>query len=150
MAKTLRIRTATGWTTKPAADIPANRLTAGEVDDNFLALEADLAAMKTAFSLGTTLTGAVTMTATNGAVQYGTVTGAVTWTFAGAAAAGTITAVTMELTNGGSAAQTWPASVKWDGGVAPTLTAAGLDILEFYTRDGGTTWRGFLAAKDSK
>lgn len=39
MAKTLRVRTADGWTTKPAADLPENRLTAEEVDDNFLALE---------------------------------------------------------------------------------------------------------------
>ena len=103
-----------------------------------------------AFSLGAALTGAVTMNADNGAVQYGTVTGAVTWTFSGAAASGTITAFTLELTNGGAFAQVWPASVKWDGGLAPTLTAAGLDILEFYTRDAGVTWRGFLSAKDSK
>jgi hypothetical protein len=37
--------------------------------------------------------------------------------------------------------------VLWDGGVAPTLTAAGLDILIFYTHDGGTSWRGFVAAQ---
>lgn len=40
MTKHLRVRTRTGWTTKPAPDLPENRLTAGEVDDNFLALEA--------------------------------------------------------------------------------------------------------------
>ena len=77
-------------------------------------------------------------------------TGGTTWAFSGAASAGTISDFTLELTNGGSQTQTWPAAVKWDGGTAPTLTAAGLDILTFYTRDGGTTWRGFLAAKDSK
>lgn len=43
MAKTLRIRTKDGWDTKPAADLPENRLLAEEVDDNFLALEADIA-----------------------------------------------------------------------------------------------------------
>lgn len=77
-------------------------------------------------------------------------TGATTWSFTNAAAAGTVRAFDIELTNGGSQTQTWPVSVKWDGGVAPTLTAAGVDILTFYTRDGGTTWRGFLAAADSK
>ena len=77
-------------------------------------------------------------------------TGVTTWAFSGAAASGKVSAFTLELTNGGSQTQTWPASVKWDGGTAPTLTAAGLDILTFYTRDGGTTWRGFLAAADSK
>jgi len=39
MSKTLRVRTRAGWTTKPVEDLPENRLTAGEVDDNFLALE---------------------------------------------------------------------------------------------------------------
>lgn len=38
MSKTLRVRTRTGWTTKPAPDLPENRLTAGEVDDTLLAV----------------------------------------------------------------------------------------------------------------
>ena len=42
MSKTLRVRTRTGWTTKPAPDLDENRLTAEEIDDNFLAME-DLA-----------------------------------------------------------------------------------------------------------
>jgi len=45
---------------------------------------------------------------------------------------------------------TWWAGVKWAGGTAPTLTAAGVDILGFYTRDGGATWRGTMMSKDSK
>ena len=45
---------------------------------------------------------------------------------------------------------TWPASVDWAGGVAPTLTTAGVDILEFITVDGGTTWHGMVASLDSK
>ncbi len=41
----------------------------------------------------------------------------------------------------------WPASVKWAGGTAPTLTttASALDILVFESLDGGTTWYGSLA-----
>ena len=42
MAKTLRVRTRSGWVTKPAPDIPENRLTSEEVDDNFLAIETAL------------------------------------------------------------------------------------------------------------
>lgn len=49
------------------------------------------------------------------------------------------------LTNGGSAAITWPTSVKWTDGVAPTLTSSGVDVLTFMTPDGGTTWYGTLA-----
>ena len=41
MAKTLRVLTRAGWTTKPVADTPANRLTAEEVDANFMAVESE-------------------------------------------------------------------------------------------------------------
>ncbi len=92
----------------------------------------------------------ITLAGATGAYYATAATGGTAWAFSGAASAGTISDFTLELTNGGSQTQTWPAAVKWDGGTAPTLTAAGLDILAFYTRDGGTTWRGFLAAKDSK
>jgi hypothetical protein len=40
MAKTLRIREAAGWVTKEPEDLLENRLTAEEIDDNFLALDA--------------------------------------------------------------------------------------------------------------
>lgn len=79
-----------------------------------------------------------------------TITAATTWTFTNPPAAGTVSVKVLELTNGGAFSQTWPASVKWEGGVAPVLTVSGLDILTFYTRDGGTTYRGALRDKDSK
>lgn len=56
----------------------------------------------------------------------------------------------LEITNGGSAAVTWPASVKWGGGVAAVLTAAGVDILVFTTDDGGTTVRAGIFSTDNK
>jgi len=39
---------------------------------------------------------------------------------------------------------TWPASVKWPGGSAPTLsTGSGeIDFIDLWTDDGGTTWYG--------
>lgn len=45
----------------------------------------------------------------------------------------------------GSRTATWPASVKWSGGVAPTLTgtANAVDTFVFMTPDGGTTWYGY-------
>lgn len=44
----------------------------------------------------------------------------------------------------GSRAITWPASVDWAGGAAPTITSSSLgkDIYVFNTIDGGTTWYG--------
>ena len=78
-----------------------------------------------------------------------TATGALTWTFTNVPASRTFTVI-LELTNGGTGTQTWPAAVKWPGGTAPTLVASGVDVLGFITDDGGTTWRGVQLMKDSK
>ena len=56
----------------------------------------------------------------------------------------------LELTNGGAYAITWWSGIKWAGGLVPTLTASGVDILGFYSHDGGTTYRAVILAKDSK
>lgn len=78
-----------------------------------------------------------------------TASGALTWTFTNVPSSRAFTVI-LELTNGGTGTQTWPASVKWPGGTAPTLTASGVDVLGFITDDGGTTWRGVQLMKDSK
>tara|TARA_B100000424_G_scaffold164372_1_gene126105 strand:+ start:520 stop:1404 length:885 start_codon:yes stop_codon:yes gene_type:complete len=41
----------------------------------------------------------------------------------------------------------WPASVKWAGGTAPTLTptANAVDVFTFFTHDNGTNYYGFTA-----
>ena len=44
------------------------------------------------------------------------------------------------LTNGGTVADPWHASVKFAGGTTPTLTTSGIDILTFETIDAGTNW----------
>lgn len=79
-----------------------------------------------------------------------TISGATTLTVSNVVATGSANSFVLELTNAGSATITWFSGVKWAGGTAPTLTAAGVDILGFYTHDGGTTWRGMVLAKDSK
>lgn len=79
-----------------------------------------------------------------------TVAGATTFTFSNPPAAGLTASFILELTNGGSAVVTWPAGTRWEGGTTPTLTAAGMDVLGFYTRDGGVNWRGIFLSKDNK
>jgi hypothetical protein len=79
-----------------------------------------------------------------------TVAGVTTWTFSNPIASPAVTGFILELTNGGSAGISWPASVKWPGGTAPSLTAAGVDVLTFFTDDGGTTYRGVVSMLDSK
>jgi hypothetical protein len=75
---------------------------------------------------------------------------ACTFTFSNPPASGDFGTFVLELTNGGAFAITWPASVDWPGGTAPTLTASGKDQLVFTTRDAGTTWFGFVAGLDIK
>lgn len=78
-----------------------------------------------------------------------TISGATTFTVSNVPASGTVAAFILELTNPGTAV-TWWSGVKWVGGTQPTWTGTGVDVLAFYTVDGGTTWRGFAVGKDSK
>ena len=73
-----------------------------------------------------------------------------TFTFGNAAGTGPLERFTLALTNGGSQTVNWPSSVDWPGGVTPTLTAAGVDLLVFRTWDGGTIWHGIAISLDSK
>jgi hypothetical protein len=91
------------------------------------------------------VTGATSIDLTDGNSVTATVTGAVTWTFSNPTASDEMCGFSLKLVNGGSAAQTWPASVDWPSATAPTLTASGTDVLVFFTVDGGTTWYGFVA-----
>jgi hypothetical protein len=67
-----------------------------------------------------------------------------------ALSSGTANSFILELANAGAYVITWFSGVKWAGGTAPTLTTDGVDILGFYSHDGGATWRGMVLAKDSK
>jgi len=73
-----------------------------------------------------------------------TLSGAQTLTVSNIATSGSVSAFVLEVTNGGSAALTFFSGVTWAAATAPTLTAAGVDNLAFFTTDGGTTWRGFV------
>lgn len=82
--------------------------------------------------------------------QYFTLTvgGALTPSFTNVPAGTFAMGVIFRLTNGGAFAITWPGSVKWVSGAAPTLTAAGIDLIGFITDDNGATWRGLVLGKD--
>lgn len=79
-----------------------------------------------------------------------TISGTTTLTVSNVPASGTAASFILDLTNGGSATINWWTGVKWAGGTAPTLTAAGRDVLGFFTHDGGTTWTGLLLGRDVK
>ena len=73
-----------------------------------------------------------------------TISTSTTFTVANVASSGTVSAFVLELTDGGSDTVTYFSGVTWAGGTAPTLTDPGVDVLAFFTSDGGTTWRGFV------
>ena len=104
---------------------------------------------ETVNAIGSTGGGTQDIDLTLGNVVSATVdTSETTFTFSNPSATGTACSFTLFLTNGGSQTVNWPASVDWAGATAPTLTAAGVDILTFTTIDGGTIWYGFAAGLD--
>ena len=75
----------------------------------------------------------------------------VTYTFSNPAASGYASSFTLKVTQDSSARTiTWPGSVDWAGGTAPTLsTGSGdVDVFVFMTVDGGTIYYGFTAGQD--
>ena len=87
-------------------------------------------------------TGAQTLDLSLGNVITATLTGDGTWTITNPAASGKASTVSIFLTNGGAFTITWAIVPKWVGGVAPSLTVAGIDLIMLTTLDGGTTWYG--------
>lgn len=86
--------------------------------------------------------GSRTIDLNSGRAVSAQVSGNTTFSFSNPLATGHEDIFTLRLTNGGSATTTWPSSVDWVAGTAPTLTSSGVDELVFKTIDGGTTWIG--------
>ena len=75
----------------------------------------------------------------------------VTYTFTNGGVAGTVRSFTLKIIQDSSARTiTWPASVDWAGGTAPTLSTGNndVDVFVFITYDGGSTYYGFTAGQD--
>jgi hypothetical protein len=89
-----------------------------------------------------TLSAATTLAASDGNIHTFTVGAAITLTLNANCLTGFCRTLTLVITNGGAYTVTWPASVKWAGGAAPTFSAAGVDVVTLLTVDGGTTWLG--------
>lgn len=95
------------------------------------------------------LTGTIGIDLANGNMHYGTLAGNTTFTFTGATNGSECEFVLSITQDSTPRTITWPASVKWAGGVAPTLStgSGAIDQFVFRTRDGGTTWYGALIGK---
>jgi len=77
--------------------------------------------------------------------------GNVTFTFSNPPASGKAGSFTLKwIQDSSDRTITWPASVDWAGGSAPSVTSgsAKVDVYTFTTFDAGTTWYGFQAGAD--
>lgn len=123
MAKTLRVRTRSGWVTKPAADTEANRLSAEEVDDNFLALEDEAGK-----GLGEVPASIVGATASNVTLDFTTSqifevepTADILISATGLSTTGRVVAF-LNLRNAGDQNVTFGTEFKWVDGAVPELS----------------------------
>ena len=105
---------------------------------------------ETVYAGGNTST-AVTLAETNGNVQTWTMTGNCTFTMPSGAGLQAGSSLTLILTQDGTGSRTGTfTAVKWKDATAPVLTTTattGIDIITFYTFNGGASpvWYGFLA-----
>lgn len=90
---------------------------------------------------------AYTIDLANGSVQYLTLTGNCTYTFPTPAAGKSFTLV-QKQDGTGSRTVTWPASVKWPAGTAPTITATASKADKFvFTAIDSSSWLGSVAGQ---
>jgi hypothetical protein len=84
------------------------------------------------------------------AVFMRTIGAETTFVFSGMLTKSPVASFILETTSTGAFTVTWPATVKWAGGIKPKLTSNGKDLFGFYTADKATSWRGITLAKDIK
>ncbi len=96
--------------------------------------------------------GSVTLNLENGNTFDITLTEATTFIFSNPPTSGKMGSFTLFLRQDGTGtwASTWPSSVAWTGGGAPTfsLGASQVDLVAFASIDGGTTWFGKAGGLD--
>ena len=75
-----------------------------------------------------------------------------TFTWSNPASSGYASVFSLQVTQDGTGGRTisWPASVDWASGTAPTLSSGAndVDVFVFFTVDGGTTYYGFTSGQD--
>jgi hypothetical protein len=103
------------------------------------------------FAAVTSTSNAVTVDCEAGNSFSHTLTENTTFTFSNPPASDTAYGFTLKVVQDSTARTiTWPGSVDWAGGEAPTISAGSgdVDVFVFYTHDGGTTWYGFTAGQE--
>ena len=125
-------------------------VTADANGDVLLSQELTAISYNETFVAVTSTANAATINCETGNSFSHTLTENTTFTFSNPPATGTSYGFALKIVQDAGASGftvTWPTSVDYAGATAPTLTAtaSAVDVLVFYTHDGGTTWYGFLA-----
>ena len=134
--------------------VVANTLTVGgsiQLGNNVIQ-NGQLRAYKEFVVANTATTGATTLDLSQSNVFRHVLTGNTTYTFSNPPSSGVLYSFTLvaQQDASGNRVITWPASAKYPGALQPpqTVTANGIDIWNFITYDGGSTYLGTLAGKD--
>ena len=104
------------------------------------------APLETAIDLGT----GTNIDLSAGTLFYKTMTVAATFTVSNVPTTGLVASFILEITNAGTYAPTFWANVRKSGGTAVAYTAAGTDVLGFYTHDGGANWSMVVLSKNMR
>jgi hypothetical protein len=111
-------------------------------DKDFIIKNALEVGKDTKVTLGTITSGTVDLSTGNYFAE--TLAANTTYTFSNA---GDVQAFQIEVTGASTYTITWPASVEWTAGVAPSSPASGeTDVYTFVTTDGGTSYIGLQTA----
>ena len=95
-----------------------------------------------------TPTSTITLDLANGSVQIITLGGNITYTFPTPVAGKSLTLI-QKQDGTGSRTVTWPASVKWPAGTAPTITSTASKADKFvFTAIDGSSWLGSVAGQN--
>lgn len=105
----------------------------------------DVDALAGGVTTDATVSGAYNLNIADGTGVYQfTVTGDVVFSFINPNPSGSLTSFRLYIIMSNDNAITWPSSVNWPSGVAPTMPSDGqTDSFTFETLDGGLNWYGY-------
>jgi len=142
------LKTDLGLTGTNSGDQPHTIVSAGAADSG------KLVGLNAAGILDTTVNKEMAATLVGASIDLSTgnlfsktITGSTAFSITGASPAGVVNTLILDLVNPGTNI-TWWGGIKWAGGVAPTLTVTGRDILGFFSYDGGASWVGLILSKN--
>lgn len=118
-----------------------------------LAANVDFGSRVTETTVSVTATSTTTLNTSLGNVwEISLATNINTLAFTNVPTAGKTYSMTLKLKQDatGNRSVTWPASIKWPAGTAPTLTATAnkYDVIVLFTSDGGSTWTGSIGSQN--